>query len=116
MIFRIANPLSRRGTKEEAHVEILPPEQLRRIERDERAPADEVARRVANKAGSIIGGTVAGFASGVAKHTVTPIAHSVTATARGVVGFVKSILIGVFIIVLAAIGLLAIVIASAPRR
>jgi hypothetical protein len=109
--------------------EIIPPSQpITLIETPAASEAmEDRAHRLAEKAGSILGGTIAGFTTGVARHTVAPVAkhaadaakgtfNHATNAARGTFSFVKMVLIFVFVAVLSVVGLLAIIVASAPRR
>jgi hypothetical protein len=118
MNFRKFNLLVRRKDKSD-EVEILPPNELERLPR-ERIPMDERARRAAAAAGSIVGGTMAGFVSGVAKHTVTPVAQSVahgaTKARQSISNFVRFVLVGAFILVLSIVGLLALIVSSSTPR
>jgi len=106
-------------TDQQKQVEILPPKTSESLPR-EHVAIDEKARRVAAAAGSIVGSTMAGFVSGVAKHTITPAAQSVTRsaakTSKSVGNFFRLVLIGIFVVVLSTIGLLALIVSSSPRR
>jgi hypothetical protein len=128
MALRFFKPAPANEMKE-LEAEILPPEKSRAslsqpvAEQKESLPLEEAAKGIAAKAGSILGGAVAGFTSGVAKHTVTPIvrgaapiATGVANTTRGVFGFVRSVIIAIVVLAFAVFGFFAIVILSGPRR
>jgi hypothetical protein len=95
----------------------MPPSQpVIDVEIQPREAIEDRALRIAERTGSVLGGTIAGFTTGVARHTVAPVAKQAAGAAKTTFSFIKMVLLFVFIAVMSVIGLFVIIVASAPRR